>query len=342
MPLDLVLSPYDLTARSAAAVGACLLGDRVLTLMPAPESANASTNTTALAHRNSPAFARLSEAWAWSGPLWRAGVITTGMDGPAVTAALNAARKGIDRDPSMLALTSLMSRTDPGGSGEGGESKRFDAICRDLVTGGINPAVTVPLGAAVDNFAAAHALTLVRGTPRSMVGRLEKAGERIVFRLSVLTAVEADASDLVQLRAALSESAAPFRAAVTRLLDHTRGRARAADLADALGSADAHRAAFESALEDRAERLRAASSFSGQRLKIARVTLTGACQDSGTTVMAARRAAVVLEARTGERTNAEAPPEPASESTALARGPLVVLTLKPATLQVRPGPSLAS
>ncbi len=339
MPLDLVLSPYDVSARSAAAVGACLLGDRVLTLMPGPGS-DLPRDPGSLARHGSPAFERLTEAWAWSGPLWRAGVIGAGMNGQAVAEALRHARAGIERDPTMAALASLMNRTDPGEQ----DAKRFEAICRDLVTGGINPSVTVPMASALESFAAEHALTLVRGAPRSVVGRLEKANERVVFRLSVLAVVEADASDLVRLRAALAESAAPFRASLSRLLQATRGRARTGEIADALGAADAHRSVFDEALEDRVSRLRADSGFSGQRLKVARVTLTGACQESGAGVMAARRAAVVLESggsARGPRADGSEPRGEQGASTALARGPLVVLTVKQATVQVRPtGPRL--
>jgi hypothetical protein len=340
MPLDLVLSPYDLTARSSAAVAACVLGDRVVTLMPGPGK-NLPRDPAALARRGTPAFERLAEAWAWSGPLWRSGTVVAGMDGDGVAEAVRTARAGIERQPEMGVLASLMKRTDAGDD----DSAKFDAICRDLVTGGINPSVTVPLGAAVESFAAAQSLTLVRGGTSSLMTRLEKASQRVVFRLSTACVTEGDASDIVALRESMLESSRGFRAGLSDLLHATRTGARQGEIAGAVGAADTARIDFEAALEDRVESLRRKASFSGQRMKVSRVTLTGSLAESDAGVRAARAAALALErGGTGKRVVALPSGGPASEpapvESGLTRGPMVVLTIKAVGLNVRAGLAL--
>ena len=336
MALELVLSPYDLTARSAAAVAACVLADRVITLMPGPGK-DLPRDPAALARRGTPAFERLAEAWGWSGPLWRSGAIVAGMDGDGVAEAVRAARAGIERSAEMGVLASLIKRTDAGED----DGARFDAICRDLVTGGINPSVTVPLGAAVESFAAGRGVTLVRGASKSLIGRIEKSGERVVFRMSMACVTEADATDLVALRASVDESARAFRTGLVALLAATREGAGQGAVASALAAADSGRGELESVLEERVERLRRGASFSGQRIKVSRVTLTGSLAESGSSVRAASVAAAALGkldgggGEFGKGPKAGGGGAGAGKGGDLARGPMVVLTVKPVALSVR-------
>lgn len=334
MALELVLSPYDLTARSAAAVAACVLADRVITLMPGPGK-DLPKDPAALARRGTPAFERLAEAWDWSGPLWRSGAIIAGMNGDAVAESVRSQRIGIERSADLGVLASLIRRTDAGED----DGARFDAICRDLVTGGINPSVTVPMGAAVESFASERGVTLVRGASKSLTGRIEKSGERVVFRMSMTCVIEADASDLVALRSAVGESAREFRSALGGLLRATSQGAGQGAIASALAAADAGRTEFEAALEERVEQRRRGASFSGQRIKVSRVTLTGSLAEWGGSVRAAGVAAAALARRGPRALDGDLAPPPGGGGPAggLARGPMAVLTLKPVALNVRAG-----
>lgn len=320
MPFDLIISPYDLSARSGAAVAACWLGDRVATLMPAP-GRDQPRDPSALARHGSPAFERLAESWRWSAPLWQAGVVVPGMDGESVSAALAREAESIARDPAMTPLKHLMDR-----STSGDESRFFDSVCRDLVIGGSNPAVTVPMTSAVEGFASAHGLTLVRETPKSLMGRIERSGSRPVFRFSMLTVVQADASDLIELRQSASESLGPIRAAMAALVRSVRQGGDERRSAEALGSVESFRPSCERVLQERVAALRASSMFSGQRIKLQRVSLTGSLVGAGSAVRAALSAARAVAEGHGAKVVAK---PSLNQDTALARAGLVAITVKP-------------
>lgn len=326
MPLTLVISPYDVSARSATAVAAMLLADRVLTLLPAPDQGHpGDAEDHAMARRSSPAYLRLMEAWDWTGPLWREGVLAAGLDGSEVARSVRETRGLVERDPSMGPLLALMRSNDDEPRTE------FDSLCRDLVLGGVNPAVSVPLTSAVESFAAGHALTLARPQAKSLASRFERASQRVLFRLNMTCVIEADAGDLVQLRQALAVTLAGLRAAFDALLDSARSNASETELADRLGEADRHRAAFEPALADRVKRLRSEASFSGRRIKCVPVTLTGSLAPAGAALRAAHAAAGMVTARRPAPHPSNDPPH-----TAMVAGrPLVVLTIKPLALELR-------
>ena len=325
MSLTLVISPYDLSARSSAAVASLFLAERVLTLLPAPEGAGAGT-PGAVTRRGSSAYQRLMESWDWTGPLWKEGVLAAGLDGSEVARSVRETRGMVERDPSMGPLLALMRASEDEPLAE------FDALCRDLVLGGVNPSVSVPLTSAVEWFAARSETALARPAAKSLASRFERSAQRVVFRLNCVCVVEADAGDLVQLRQGLSVTLGAFRGALAGLLESVRAGAGEGEVADRLGEADRRRAEFEPALADRIERLRREASFSGRRVKCVPVTLTGSLAPAGSALRAAHAAAGLVTARKGS-----VPGAGSGDGALLAGRPLVVLTIKPLSLDLRAG-----
>lgn len=318
-----MISPYDVSARSAAAVSACWLGERVVTLLPGPVG-DLPREPGALARAGSPAFSRLTESWEWSSALWRAGVLTPGMDGETVSETVRSTARSIGGDASSGKLGPLMQRAQ-----SASDAAWFDSVCRDLILGGFNPAVSVPLSSAVERFAAGHGLTLMRVPATSLAGKLEAAGGRVVFRVSLMTVLEADASDLLKLRASMGESLARLRAALVDLLNAAKGGSEQRALAAAVGEFERVRTEYERVLSARAEELRRAPGFSGQRLKLGQVTLSGGVTAAGTVLSAADRAARIVN-EGGERGMASGG---AVQDGALSGPVLTFLTVKAVALR---------
>ncbi len=325
--LDLVISPYDISARSAAAVSACWLGDRVVTLLPAPSRPGDGGGAPAV--RASPAMARLAESWDWSAALWKAGVLVAGAGADAVSEAVLRELGTMRADPRMAPLRLLLDRAEPAES-----EKWFDSVCRDLVLGGSNPAVSVPLASAMENFASGHDLAMFRLQVSSLVGRLERASSKAVFRFTALTLIEADAGDLVMLRSAMSESLGALRVAIDELLAVVRSGAAQGAVAGALAAVEARRGEYEPALMDRLSQHRASASASGQRIKLAQVTLTGSISGPGTAMAAAAAAARSVRAGPpGALATSRGRATRGPESQSLARAGLITLTMKPLPFQ---------
>lgn len=235
--MRLAVSPYHVTTREPPLMAALLLADRVVTMMPAPLAGRVRDQARAAAERV-PGYLSLLRSWQWTVPLWEAGVIEGSFEGHDPAEDVRSACTRIDRDDRYAPLRSLMR---PGLFDT--DEDYLDSLSRDLLRGGPDPAICVPVSAAMDRFALTHGLLPLRSEPSSVAQRAEeRLGER-AFAIAVPVLVQAGARRILETRDRL----APQIQALGRAVDATaageeRSNGHGAALTDA---ARAYALAFE-------------------------------------------------------------------------------------------------
>lgn len=198
----LVVSPYHVTTREAPVMAALLLGERVVTMTPAPLTGSRRERAEAAATRV-PRYLSLLRSWEWTVPLWEAGVLSSSFEGHDPVEDVRSACRRIDSDGRYAALRPLMRPglfdTDEG---------YLDSISRDLLKGGPDPAICVPVSAAMDRFALAHGLAPVRSEAASVAQRTEeKLGAR-TFTMVMPVLLQGGAGHLLEARRRLADELA--------------------------------------------------------------------------------------------------------------------------------------
>ena len=191
--MDLAISPYHLTTREPPAMVALLVARRVLTLAPAPRVDSAATISRASASRGgvvaeaaldaamrAPTYASMMRAWEWSRSLWRAGVLVATRNGDDASHDVHAVNARIASDDAFMPLRALMREELLGD-----DVAYLEALATDLLKGGPNPGLSIPLVAAIDRYASRQGVPVVRAQPASIAQREElslgKAGAAIVL-----------------------------------------------------------------------------------------------------------------------------------------------------------------
>lgn len=187
-----VINPYDLHARSDAVAAALLLAPSVVTLRPAPlEGSSAAQLHTAAA--DTPAFAELVRAWAWSGPLWRAGVLRSDWRGDEPLPDIQQAAREIAVGGGPLA--------DVVGASPFEDTHAYlQAVCRDILRGGRDPGVAVPVASGIEAFAGRHGLAIFRGQATSIAAKFEARTARTEAQVTTTVAAGLDAQEMLALR----------------------------------------------------------------------------------------------------------------------------------------------
>jgi hypothetical protein len=311
-PLTLILSPYDLSARSPAAMAALLLADHAVTLRPTPFEGT-SRAAVADAVDASPRYLRFMESWRWTGPLWREGPVLTAHHHDAEPfEEIRRVASLVDDDPALAILRPLVESTlfHDG-------SAYLDAVSRDLLGGG-DPGVGIPLRAGLERFAARHALPIVRCSAGSMTDKLGQSLAKPVTKIDLPLMLDAGGEDLVALRATLARELRALRKQLSGLLSGDTN-----SVADVVNAARE----FESRFRDIAEDFEPSGEPARRAARPAMVSLTIALFPSDTTL---RSASAAMIAATGQR------PKPSSTSTttttrapsALALGPFWALDVR--------------
>ena len=195
--MDIVVSPYHLTTREAPAMAALQVASRVVTMMPTPFS-GVSRRDVEGAARTAPRYREFMASWRWSGPLWEAGVIAPHHEGFDAAEHVRLAFDRIAADARYAPLRPLMKP-------HVFESEReyLQAVAGDVLKGGPDPAITVPVAAGIDRFAARHGLAVARAHPTSISQRAEaRLGERLLA-LAIPALTQASADRILALRALL-------------------------------------------------------------------------------------------------------------------------------------------
>lgn len=228
--LGLALSPYFLATREAPAMTALLLGSRVVTLLPTPAAGDSRASVRRAAD-HAPRFLRLLDAWSWSGPLWRNGMVAGGLPGNRCGDELSKVYHRIDADPRFEPLRRVtrhatqalrtgerIAESGPEQSerhtDERAEHAYLDLLCADLLKGGADPGVSVPVVAAIDRFSAAHDLISVRGDADSLTQRIESKLARRAFSFGMPVLLRASGTVIARQRREMSAELDRLRAAI--------------------------------------------------------------------------------------------------------------------------------
>lgn len=215
-PLPIAVSPYHLATREAAAIAALVLGDHIVTLLPYPANGT-SREAVFEAVQRSPRYLRLLEAWRWSSPLWRAGLVSAELDGEAPCAALPAVYDDIRADSSFSDLRPLTRDVDQ--LRDLNAARYLDAMSHDLLRGGPDPGISIPINAALERFCATHNLVLARGPVSSLAQRAEARLGTKLFSVGIPVLVQASGQWLLALREDLEEPLVALRNGITKAMD---------------------------------------------------------------------------------------------------------------------------
>ncbi|HYE03644.1 MAG TPA: hypothetical protein VD963_10470 [Phycisphaerales bacterium] len=270
--LNLAVSPYHLTTGEAPALAALTLGDLAITLMPVPFGGTARADVRE-AVRRSPAYLHLMDSWRWTMPLWRAGVIASTLGGDDVAGELAGALRRVANEPGLAGLRGFM-RPELFRA----QDSYLAEVARDVLRGGPDPAVSVPVVAALDAFAARHGLTVLRAGPDpaapggwSLAQRAEAALARRTHGIAIPLLLHPDGELLMRLRRDLADPLRDLRAELARAGEEA-ARGAGADQDALAAAASAFATAFARWREDPEVR----EDEAGVRAPAAWVSLTAA------------------------------------------------------------------
>lgn len=190
------VSPYHLTSREAPAYAALLLARQVVTLLPAPRGGM--EGAAALASRVR-AYADFTRSWAWTSPLWRAGVLTGEIEGRPALEELEEVSTLIRRDDRYAAIRAFFRAGD-----FADEAGYLAGIAADVLRAGPDPGLSLPVVAALDRFALRHGAAVARPVAVSLAQQAEMKSARPLASFAVPVLVQADAERLLRARAVLS------------------------------------------------------------------------------------------------------------------------------------------
>lgn len=205
------VSPYHLTTREPPAMAGLLLGDEVVTMLPAPLTGGGPAAALEAASR-SPRYRQFVESWHWLMPLWKAGVLSSRVAGEDIGDDVRRACERIDRDGSLTGLRPFMR---PGLFED--EKMYLDAVASDVLKGGPDPGICVPVSAGLDRFSARHDLLVMRAHPTSVAQQAEARMGARLLAIGIPILMQAGGEQLLEARARLEEPLTALRRAITAI-----------------------------------------------------------------------------------------------------------------------------
>jgi hypothetical protein len=295
-----------------------LLADRVFTLLPAPE-AGRTREAIADAADRLPRYLRLMESWRWSMPLWRQGVLASSLEGEDLASGIAPVHERVHTDDSLAALRALLDGAPPRTP-----DQALDALCADILKGGPDPGMNIPIAAALDRFALRHGLFSARATPSSITQKVE---ERLCDRLFAIAApvlLRASGQRILDARERLANSLGPLR---EEILVAARARSGEDPTRTGTPTERLRLAALEysRAFEATRKNLAAGDDEEGRRVTHGYVSITAVAAPPDL-VLRASMAAAKAVSRTGRAPSATAP-VPSIEAPDSPR--LMLLVIKP-------------
>lgn len=327
--LDLILSPYYLATREAPAMLALLLGDRVATLMPRPTHGDTREGVK-ITIEHAPRYLRLMESWRWSGPLWQAGVVSFELDGRQASDELDGVYADIDDLESLSSLRALTR----GAVQRRAESadRSLDAVAADVLKGGPDPGISIPVHAAVDRFAVRVNATVVRAGASSIAQRAEGRLSRRVFSFAMPILLRAGGGRLRRCRADLAGELGALREKISACREATGGGETGCAGADVSAAARSYGAAFSRWAAEGAK----GDDENQERVVAGYVSVSGVTMPSDAVLRSSRAAMAALQGAQGYDRSASAEDEAGPHERA---GTLFSLVVREMTIEPDSGSS---
>lgn len=320
----ITISPYDLTSRAPSAMAALLLADEAATLVPAPLDAPDGPSHDAGSGVLLVNLGVLIAKWAWSLPLWRAGVVSPGLGGVALLEEVERVRASILGGAGDSALRRIVERYDRAGDAP----NFYDAISRDILRSGTEPGVSVPIAVALERFAGATGSLLARAPAASITERIEERGVRGLMGVAVPCVLGASGEGLLIARQLLAPALDPFRASIDEVLDIIRSGGDTADQ-QAEWSESVEPAARELVEHFKSERS-AIMQAEGDDCRPTMMMVTIGIQPGGTAMRSAMRAADAVMPARGRARERVIPGaiDPSSGDTTLAEAGCLTMSVR--------------
>lgn len=198
-------------------MAALTLASSVVTLLPKPASGH-TLDDVRRAVEKSPRYLRLLESWRWSAPLWDAGVASSVFDEVDCACELASVYADIRSQRELLALKPLTQSAEERASEP---DRALDAMCADLIRGGPDPGINIPIAAALDRFAIRQELCVVRGSASSVAQRAEARLLKRVCSFGVPMLARAGGGRILRMRDDLEAELCELREALGRLVERS-------------------------------------------------------------------------------------------------------------------------
>ncbi|MBL8747330.1 MAG: hypothetical protein JNK58_13375 [Phycisphaerae bacterium] len=205
--MRVLLSPYEIGSASPAAAAAMLLARDdagVLAVQPSPFESGGGERARELS-MEAPSFGRLIEAQRWAGPLWRGGLIRAAETGRALAEMIETSRAELRADPSLSPVRNVIANREPEN-----EASFIESLSRDLLRGGSDPAVSLPLVSVTERLAARAEAALVCGEAAGMIWK-PRVGSGAGLSFSIPVPIGANGAALLEWRDALAKPLSVLR-----------------------------------------------------------------------------------------------------------------------------------
>lgn len=212
-----VVSPYHLTSREPAALASLLLAEQVVTMLPGVigRHGGLAGETARETAARVPRYREFVESWAWCTPLWDRGVLRSEHRGALPSDDLWRVVQHMQTDPAWAGLRSFFHHEQ-----YPDEATYLSAIAADLLKGGPDPGLSLPVAAGLDRFAARHGIVVVRSRPISVAQQEELRAARTVFSVALPSLLQASAHRILHWRDVL----APERRAIEHVVSRVATR----------------------------------------------------------------------------------------------------------------------
>jgi hypothetical protein len=224
----IAVSPYHLTTREVPAMAALLLARRVVTMLPVPvdESGGLAGFSAMQTAARIPTYRKFVESWSWTTPFWKREVLTIAHAAQNCTDDMWAAAQHIEEEPACAALRHFLKHHD-----YPDPAAYLSAIAADLLKGGPDPGISLPVVAGLDRFATRHALAVARSRPASLAQQAESRMGEVVTTIAVPILLQATAERVMHFREVLGAELDALRNAMERVME--QGRPSGPSAADA-------------------------------------------------------------------------------------------------------------
>lgn len=187
---------------------AMLLARSCVSLIPAPLGAD-SREDLVMALARVPRYGELMDRFSWAKPLFARHIATSHIGGADALADVHATWARIEHEDAWSPLRAWMRWS------LAEEPEAFlDAICADVLRGGPDPGICVPVAAGVDRFAQRFGLVVARSHPTSLAQRAETAFARSIVSWSMPVLMQADACRILHARELLESELQGLRLAL--------------------------------------------------------------------------------------------------------------------------------